>query len=70
MKGFVQALFDPKLAPTALRVSLVVGSVLFAINHGVALAKREMTRNRWLSGLTTYLVAYSVSIHGQYSRRN
>ena len=62
MKGFIRALFDPKLASTALRVSLVVGSVLFAINHGVALSKGEMTRNRWLSGLFTYLVPYSVSI--------
>ena len=70
MKGFVQALFDPKLASTALKVSLVVGSVLFAINHGVALAKGEMTRNRWRSGLITYLVPYSVSIHGRHTGRS
>ncbi len=31
-----------------------------------ALAKGEMTRTRWLSGLITYLVPYSVNIHGQY----
>jgi hypothetical protein len=67
MKKFVSALFDPKLAPVALRVSLVVGSVLFTINHGAALAKGEMTKTRWLSGLITYLVPYSVSIHGQHT---
>jgi len=26
-----------------------------------------MTRERWLMGLFTYLVPYTVSIHGQYS---
>ena len=69
MKKFVFALSDPKLAPMALRVSLVVGSVLFTINHGAALVKGEMTRTRWLSGLVTYLVPYSVSIHGQHTSR-
>ena len=70
MKKFVLALFDPKLAPVALRVSLVVGSVLFIINHGAALAKGKMTKTRWLSGLITYLVPYSVSIHGQHTNRS
>ena len=60
---------DPKIAPTALRVSLIVGSILFTINHGTALAKGEMTKSRWLSGLITYLVPYSVSIHGQHTSR-
>ena len=55
MKKFVRALFDPKLAFMALRVSLVVDSVLFTINHGAALARGEITKTRW-SGLITYLV--------------
>jgi len=38
-------------------VALVVGSLLFAINHGSAVL-REMTRERWLMGLVPY---------GQYS---
>jgi len=37
MREFSKALLDPTLAPTALRVSLVVGSLLFTINHGAAL---------------------------------
>ena len=69
MKKFVSALLDPELAPVALRVSLVVGSALFTINHGAALVKGEMTKTRWLSGLVTYLVPYSVSIHGQHTSR-
>ena len=67
MNKLIKIFFDPKLAPTAIRVSLIVGSILFAINRGTALAKGEMTKNRWLSGLLTYLVPYSVSIHGQHT---
>ena len=70
MNGFIQALVDPRLAPTAFKVSLIVGSILFSINHGTALAQAEMTRTRWLSGLITYLVPYSVNIHGQYTSRS
>ena len=70
MKKFGRALLNPELAPTALRVSLVVGSVLFTINHGTALIKGEMTRDRWLSGLFTYIIPYSVSIHGQHTSRS
>lgn len=69
MNQFLQIFLDPKLAPIALGVSLIVGSILFTINHGAALAKGEMTRTRWLSGLITYLVPYSVSIHGQHTSR-
>ncbi|MEL7421025.1 MAG: nitrate/nitrite transporter NrtS [Cyanobacteria bacterium J06631_6] len=70
MSRLPEILLDPKFAPTAVRVSLVVGSILFTINHGAALAKGEMTKTRWLSGLITYLVPYSVSIHGQYTSRS
>ena len=69
MNKLIKIFFDPKFAPTVIRVSLIVGSILFAIDRGTALAKGEMTKNRWLSGLLTYLVPYSVSIHGQHTSR-
>ena len=69
MGKLTQVLLNPKFAPTALIVSVIVGSVLFTINHGTALAKGEMTKTRWFSGLITYLVPYSVSIHGQHTSR-
>lgn len=56
--------------PTALKVALVVGTVLFAINHGSALVQGKMTRSRWVLGLLTYLVPYAVNIHGQYVHRD
>lgn len=70
MSRLPRILLDPKFAPTAVRVALIVGSVLFTINHGAALAKGEMTKNRWLSGTITYLVPYIVSIHGQHTSRS
>ena len=54
---------------TAFRVALVVGSVLFTINHGQALVKGKMTQGRWISGILTYCVPYSVSLHGQHQSR-
>lgn len=68
-KGFWQCLIDPDYAQTALRVALIVGSLLFVINHGIALLQGQMTQARWFSGLLTYLVPYFVSVHGQYTNQ-
>lgn len=54
---------------TALRVALFVGTVLFSINHGSALMNDEMSQQRWISGILTYMVPFMVSIHGQSSRK-
>ena len=70
MREFSKALLDPTLSPTALRVALVVGSLLFTVNHGAALAKGEMNRIRWFSGLISYVIPYGVNIHGQHSSRS
>ena len=70
LKGYLIALVDIRLMGTALKVSVIVGSILLAINHGAALSQGKMTRDRWISGLLTYLVPYAVSIHGQYVCRN
>ncbi|MFB6275528.1 MAG: nitrate/nitrite transporter NrtS [Halothece sp.] len=64
---FAQALVNPKLAPSAIRVALIVGTLLFAINHGSALVQGKMTRSRWVSAMLTYLVPYTVNIHGQFT---
>jgi hypothetical protein len=69
IRGYLAALTDPAMAPMALRVALVVGSILFVINHGAALTQGKMTRVRWFSALITYGVPYAVNIHGQYVMR-
>ncbi|MGD1906644.1 MAG: nitrate/nitrite transporter NrtS [Leptolyngbyaceae cyanobacterium] len=64
--GYISALRNPTLAVNSVRVALVVGSILFVINHGGAAMENRMSRTRWISALLTYCVPYSVSIHGQY----
>jgi hypothetical protein len=64
--SFCRAWVDPALAPKAMKVSLVVGSILFALNHGAAAIGGNMTLARWGSAILTYLVPYTVSIHGQW----
>ena len=66
IRGYLAAIIDPTMAPMALRVAVVVGTILFAINHGNAVAQSKMTRARWLSVVLTYGVPYAVNIHGQY----
>ncbi|NEQ10978.1 MAG: hypothetical protein F6K37_35235 [Moorea sp. SIO4E2] len=44
LKEFCLSVVDLELMPTALRVALVVGSVLFVINHGSALLQGQMTQ--------------------------
>lgn len=65
-KGYFASLIEPKFVPTAIKVALVVGSILFTINHGSAVLQGSMSRDRWISGLLTYIVPYFVNIHGQY----
>ena len=67
---FYAAWTDPSLKPTVMRVALVVGTTLFIVNHGAAVLEGKMNRDRWLVGLITYLVPYTVSIHGQSVARS
>jgi hypothetical protein len=67
VKAYLASLVDPEFAPAGLRVALVVGSLLFAINHGAALVTGKMAKDRWVSVGLTYVVPYCVSVHGQYT---
>ncbi|WP_414564862.1 MULTISPECIES: nitrate/nitrite transporter NrtS [unclassified Anabaena] len=69
-KEFGLCLFNPDMRTTALKVSVVVGSILFIINHGSALVKGQMNRERWISAGVTYVIPYMVNIHGQYVSRS
>ncbi len=66
VKEFGVSLFNPNYAPLACRVALVVGSILFVVNHGTTFVKGKMTQERWTSAAISYLVPYMVCIHGQY----
>jgi hypothetical protein len=51
--------------PQTVRMALIIGSLVFAMNHGKALLQREMDRDRWLSGALSFVTPYLVSIYGQ-----
>ncbi len=70
VKEFSLCLADKRMMPIAIKVALVVGSILFLINHGAAVAKGQMNRERWTSAGLTYLIPYIVNIHGQYISRS
>lgn len=61
----INSLFDKRYAASGMKVALVVGLVLFLINHGAALINGEMNANRWVSTLLSFLVPYVVNIHGR-----
>lgn len=67
IRGYVAALADRRFMGQAVKVALLVGTILFTINHGPALRSGTMTQQRWMSALLTYLVPYGVNVHGQYT---
>ncbi|ANV82923.1 hypothetical protein AWQ21_00025 [Picosynechococcus sp. PCC 7003] len=69
MKTYLKLLGDRAIHSTALRVALTVGTVLFCINHSLAVVNGTMTRTRWISAVVTYFVPYCVSTHGQMTSR-
>ncbi len=69
LKEYVGSLLDPEFIPTGLKTAIFVGSLLFLINHGPALLRKEMTRERWISAIVTYVMPYLVNVYGQYSYR-
>ncbi|UBF30314.1 nitrate/nitrite transporter NrtS (plasmid) [Kovacikia minuta CCNUW1] len=69
LKEYIVSLGDREFIPTGLKTAVFVGSLLFLINHGPALWRREMTRERWISTIVTYTMPYLVNVYGQYSYR-
>lgn len=68
-KGYIASLFDVEFFLTGLRTALLVGSLLFFINHGLAFWRGQMNRERWVSTVLTYIMPYLVNVYGQYSYR-
>lgn len=68
-RGYILSLFDPEFIATGLKTAVFVGSLLFIINHGLALLRGEMSRERWFSAIATYAMPYLVNVYGQYSYR-
>ncbi|HZN23993.1 MAG TPA: nitrate/nitrite transporter NrtS [Burkholderiales bacterium] len=60
---------DPQVVGLALRVALVVGTILNVINHFDLLLGAPLTPGSLVQIGLTYLVPYCVSTHGQVRGR-
>jgi len=58
---FIKLLFTRDVVISAIKVALVVGSILVAINHGDAIINAELSFERYLKIILNYLVPYCVS---------
>jgi len=63
----IKYLYKSDWVLSALKVALIVGSILFAINHGKAVYENTMNTGRWVSVLLSYVVPYCVYIIGKAS---
>jgi len=62
---------DPRVVKLAIKVALVVGTILNLINHFDLLLGAPLTNMTALQVGLTYIVPYCVSTHGQvFGRRN
>jgi len=60
-------LYKSDWALSAIKVALIIGSILCLINHGKAMYDGAMTLDRWISVFLSYLVPYCVYIIGKAS---
>lgn len=60
-----QRMRDPQVVRLALKVALVVGTILNLINHFDLLLGAPLSRGTILQIALTYVVPYCVSTHGQ-----
>jgi hypothetical protein len=59
--GFLSIAISPRVVKSAVRVSLLVGTILALINHGEAILALAVPRENLVQILLTYLVPYCVS---------
>lgn len=61
LRRWLAAAWEDSVRRRAVRVGLVVGTVLALINHGDRLFSASMDRGAWLRICLTYVVPYCVS---------
>ena len=65
MNHFIQGMLHPHISRRALRVALIVGTILNVINHYELLIGSTVTIKELVQVALTYIVPYMVSTHGQ-----
>ena len=59
--GFVSLMFSKQVFPRAIKVALLVGTLLALINHGDKIFSLSLTNQDYIKLILTYLVPYAVS---------
>lgn len=59
----------PKPTSNALKLTVIIGSFLFTINHGAALLKDEMTFYRWFSASFGFVIPFVTSVYCPCAQR-
>ena len=59
----INHIFPRPVVSTAIKVAIVVGTILALINHGPALLALELSRQQIVQIALTYLVPYGVSTY-------
>ena len=65
MKHFIRDIAHPDIWPGALKVALLVGTILNLINNYEILLNFSLTGKTLIQIILTYMVPYLVSAHGQ-----
>ena len=63
MHKYLEIALSIEVAVTALRLALVVGTILALINHGAEILQGTLTKGNIYQIALTYLVPYSVSTY-------
>ena len=61
MRAWLAIAFQESVYKRALKMTVVVGSILAFINHGDSLISGDMTTAEWIKVALTFLVPYCVS---------
>lgn len=63
-KGAVRVIVYRPYLISSVRIALIVGCILFAINHLDVVLRGQATRAVWMKGILTFLVPFCVSNTG------
>jgi len=63
MKGWLSVAWEASVRKRALKVALVVGSILAVINHGDVVVSGQATAAVWIKIVLTFLVPYCVATY-------
>ena len=61
--GFIDLAVSSQVVRSAIKVSIVVGTILALINHGGGIARMSLSSDNLLQIFLTYLVPYCVSTY-------